>query len=79
MAVKHEKKAMKASVQTETLKHWNEVIKKLTFQGDFISLLIEEQTNITWQSITSNIPKGVLTFALKASVNGLNTPDNLKR
>ena len=26
-----------------------------------------------------NIPKGVLSFALKACSNGLNTPDNLKR
>ena len=79
LAVKNAKKAMKASVQNETLKHWNKVIKKLTYQGDFISLLIEEQTNITWQSISNNIPKGILSFALKASVNGLNTPDNLKR
>ena len=40
---------------------------------------MEEETNITWQSISKNIPRGVLSFAIKASVNGLNTPDNLKR
>ena len=32
-----------------------------------------------WKSFANNIPKGVLSFALKASSNGLNTPDNLKR
>ena len=54
-------------------------MKKLTIQGEFASLLIEEETNITWKSIINNIPKGVLSFALKATVNGLPTPDNLKR
>ena len=79
VVIQHAKKSMKVSVQAETLKHWNDVVKKLTFQDDFISLLIEEQSNITWQSISNSIPKGVLSFSLKASVNGLNTPDNLKR
>ena len=79
LIINRAKKAMKTSVQNQTLSHWNDRVKKLTFQGDFINLLIEEQTNVTWQSISNRIPKGVLSFALKASVNGLNTPDNLKR
>ena len=54
-------------------------MKRLTLQGEFASLLIEEEANVTWKSITNNILKGVLSFALKASVNGLPTPDNLKR
>ena len=67
------------SIQEETTAIWNDKVKKLTLQGDFAKILIEEQTNVTWKSIINNIPKGVLSFALKASVNGLNTPDNLKR
>ena len=73
------KKAIQKSVQTETHNTWNERIRKLTFQGDFVQLLIEEQENVSWKSICNNIPKGVLSFALKSSTNGLNTPDNLKR
>ena len=73
------KKAMTNSVREETITLWNNKVKKLTLQGDFINLLIEEQSNVTWKSIVNNIPKGVLSFTLKASVNGLNTPDNLKR
>ena len=61
------------------MKTWNNKVSKLTIQGDFVGLLIEEQTNVTWKSISNNIPKGVLSFALKACTNGLNTPDNLKR
>ena len=70
---------MKCSVKQETIQYWNTRVKKLTFQGDFVKLLIEEKENATWQSVSNNIPKGVLSFALKACSNGLNTPDNLKR
>ena len=75
----HAKKAMQGSVKNETINNWNTRVKKLTFQGDFIKLLIDEKESVTWQSISNNIPKGVLSFALKACSNGLNTPDNLKR
>ena len=73
------KKAMLRSVQAENMDYWNKKIKKLAFQGDFAQLLVEEKTNVTWKSYSNNIPKGVLSFAIKSSVNGLNTPDNLKR
>ena len=41
--------------------------------------LKEEKENVTWQSISNNIPRGGLSFALKACSNRLNTPDNLTR
>ena len=73
------KKAMKDSLKKETIQVWNTKVKKLTFQGDFVKLLIDEEENATWKSFSNNIPKGVLSFTLKACSNGLNTPDNLKR
>ena len=79
MHVVSAKKAMLDSVKNETMLHWNTKVKKLTFQADFIKLLIDESSNVTWKSISNNVPKGVLSFALKACSNGLNTPDNLKR
>ena len=54
-------------------------IEKLVMQGDFIKLLEEEKECVAWNSIADNVPKGILYFALKASTNTLNTPDNLKR
>ena len=77
--IRQAKKAMYKSVREETLTYWNERVQKLAFQGDFIQLLVEEKENITWKSIINNIPRGVLSFAMKSTVNGLNTPDNLKR
>ena len=62
-----------------TLDFLNERVNKLKFQGDFAQLLIEEKTDVTWKIYKNNIPKGVLSFAIQSSVNGLNTPDNLKR
>ena len=70
---------MKDSVMKQTIQDWNTKVKKLTFQGDFVKLLIDEEENATWKSFSNNIPKGVLSFTLKACSNGLNTPDNLKR
>ena len=78
-AIQNAKKAVNKSIKEETLALWNTKVNKLTLQGDFAKLLIEEEENITWKSIVNNIPKGVLSFALKSAVNGLPTPDNLKR
>ena len=71
------KKYMKDSVKKQTIIDWNTKVQKLTFQGDFVKLLIDEKENATWKSFSNNIPKGVLSFTLKACSNGLNTPDNL--
>ena len=79
VAIKKAKKAIKTTIQAQTLSYWNNRVKKLTFQGDFINLLIEEESNITWQSISNRIPKGVLSFAMKASVNGLKHPRQFKK
>ena len=77
--IKVAKNAMKKSVQAETLHTWNECIKKLTFQGNFVQLLIEEKENVSWKSVCNNIPKEVLSFALKSCTSRLTRPDNLKR
>ena len=73
------KKVIKKSVREDQKIIWDTKAKNLTFQGEFTRLLIEEKNNITWQSFKNNIPKGILSFALKSTTNTLNTPDNLRR
>ena len=68
------KKAMLRSVKDKTLGYWNEMVKRYPFKRNFIQLLLEEEKNVTLQRITNNIPKGILSFALKRRVNGLNGP-----
>jgi hypothetical protein len=48
-------------------------------QGDYLNLLIEEDSNITWKSFIWNVPRGVVKFALNAGLNTLPSADNLKR
>ena len=48
-------------------------------QGDYLALIIEEGSSITWKSYMWDIPQGVLKFAINAGVNTLPSLDNLKR
>ena len=73
------KDAMKAQVQLEYLDRWNDRVQKLVIQGDFLNLLISEQSNVDWKSFIYGVPKGVMEFAMRSATNILATPDNLKR
>ena len=57
--VKAAKTVMNNSVTQKTIQYWNTKVKKLTFQGDFGKLLIEEKQNTIWQSVIHNVSKGV--------------------
>ena len=48
-------------------------------QGDYLALIMEEGSCITWKSCMWDIPQGVLKFAINAGVNTLPSLDNLKR
>ena len=73
------KEAIKKSIKDDVTNFWNSKVQSLTMQGDFANLLIEEKENVTWQSVIKNVPKGIMSFALKSVTNSLATPDNLKR
>ena len=61
------------------LEKWNDRVKNLIIQGDFLNLLLSEQSNVAWKSMIYGVPKGVMEFAMRSSTNTLATPDNLKR
>jgi hypothetical protein len=48
-------------------------------QGNFLSFLHEESTNVTWKSYMWGAPTGWVQFALNAGLNMLPTSDNVKR
>ena len=73
------KLAIKKSIKDDITNLWNSKVQSLTMQGDFTNLLIEEKENVTWQSVIRNVPRGIMSFALKSVTNSLATPDNLKR
>ena len=48
-------------------------------QGDFLRLIAEEDSNLTWKGFLWGVPRGVARFAINAGLNTLPTADNLKR
>jgi hypothetical protein len=48
-------------------------------QGNFLSLIIEEGSSLTWKAYLWGVPRGVAKFAINAGLNTLATADNLKR
>jgi hypothetical protein len=57
---------------------WAAHVRGYTMQGNLFALLQAENEGITWKSYMWNLPRGVLKFALNASINTLPTFTNLK-
>ena len=73
------KRKIQKGVQDRVNDFWREKIGHYVMQGDYLALIIEEGSCITWKSYMWDIPQGVLKFAVNAGVNTLPTCDNLKR
>ena len=50
------KQAVRCEIQLEYLEKWNNKVKDLVMQGDFLNLLISEQSNVAWKSIIYGVP-----------------------
>ena len=57
---------------------WKERIDELAKQGNLMKLLEEQSSDLTWKSAMYSLPKGVLSFAARAAIDCLPSPDNLK-
>ena len=73
------KRKIQKGVQDRVSSFWKEKIRHYVMQGDYLALIIEEDSCISWKSYMWDIPQGVLKFAINAGVNTLPTCDNLKR
>ena len=51
--------------------------ESIPFQGAILSLLAQEKEDISWQALIHRVPRGVLSWAVRAGTNSLATPDNL--
>jgi hypothetical protein len=75
----HVRRSVQRQIQDGRDEYWSHKIKSYVMQGDFLNLLIEENSCITWKSFLWNLPRGVTKFALNAGLNNLPSADNLKR
>jgi hypothetical protein len=73
------KKAAKAVIASRYLEQTNNKSIQLEVQGHLATLLIQEESNMAWQSLIFSVPRGVMTFAARAVTNSLASPDNLAR
>ena len=56
-SIKKAKREGNKTINEDTFAAWNNRVKKLTLQGDFANLLVEEKSNIGWKTIRNNTPK----------------------
>ena len=73
------KTAVTAKVAVVHNNIWKDKAKELVSQGDLAKLLDIEEADVTWKSLIYGVPKGVMSFAMRASTNTLATPENLKK
>ena len=73
------KKFTNKIVADKYLQKYNEQAEETAFQGEFINLIQQEKMDVTWKSFIYCVPRGVMSFAMRASTNSLATPDNLAR
>ena len=73
------KNKIKSAVRNEFHDMWHDSIKELVVQGRFLDLVAAEKSHISWRSYIYDLPRGVLQFAVNASIDTLCTNANLKR
>ena len=70
---------MKAKLRSEENISIHEKTKTLIQQGDFVNLLIEEQSDASWRSYIYDLPVGTMKFILNSSMDTLPTKSNLRK
>ena len=58
--------------------YWRDYIRPLIQQGKMLEFIYLEQSDLTWRSIIYDLPRGVLSFAVRSSIDFLPTLSNLK-
>ena len=68
------------SALAEVNRHkWEEHVKGLAVQGNFLALAAAEKEDVVWKSAMYDLKQGTLKFLLNASIDTLPTAANLKR
>ena len=71
------KPLVKKSVKEEVQERWKQHIEPLKQQGNLLKLAEEMNADLDWKSSAYNLPRGVLSFAIRASIDVLPNPTNL--
>lgn len=72
------KSNVKEIVYKDRIQFWNEYISPLLQQGNLLKLLHLESCDLTWRSLIFDLPRGVLSFAVRSSIDFLPCLSNLR-
>jgi hypothetical protein len=72
------KEQIKSLIITQRKDFWREYILPLVQQGNLLKLIESEHSDLTWRSIIYDLPRGVMSFAVRASIDFLPTFTNLR-
>ena len=70
---------LKKAAKQIVAKKANSKETETTFQGELLTLLGEEESDISWKAIIYSVPRGVMFWAVCSCTNSLATADNLAR
>ena len=70
---------LKNILKEEADNHWKNIVEPLLNQGETAKLLEACNSDLSWKSIMFSVPKGVLKFAINASIDTLPSFTNLKQ
>ena len=57
--------AAKAKVTNIYKKKAEEAASKVSFQGELLTLMAEEKTDISWQALIYRVPRGIMGWAVQ--------------
>lgn len=72
------KQMVKDLATTSRAEFWQKYINPLVQQGNLLKLIEAENADLTWISIIYDLPRGVLSFAVRTSIDFLPTFTNFK-
>ena len=73
------KKTAKILLKDHHIQQWNSALDQLTVQSKFKDVVMLEEENKTWNRLLTALPVGQLSFILRAGMDCLPTPLNLRR
>ena len=73
------KKTAKFLLHDQHIKEWNNTLDRLTVQRKFKDVFMLEEENKIWNCLLTGLPVGQLSFVIRAGMDCLPTPLNLRR
>ena len=71
--------SVKSQLKVKNRDKWENHVKQLAVQGNFLALAAAEKEDIVWKSYMFDLKQGTLKFLLNSAIDTLPTAANLKR